>query len=190
MKRYLVRQLLVLGLLLTALPAQAQVFTPTFTSPRLTNDLGIYLSDGPGDLAIEGIWRGGPIGLRVGYVDALDGLLSLGGELRSPIAIANAPLGLAFTAGVQGLIGDESAFGVQAGLSAGYTFVPGSVAFTPYIHPRIGLVNDLRPGSDLEVEALADLGLDVEFWNNLLFRVGVALDNVGANWGIGLGVRR
>ena len=49
---------MLMALLLAAPPAAAQVFTPTFTSPRLVDDLGIYLSDGPGDLALEGIWRG------------------------------------------------------------------------------------------------------------------------------------
>jgi hypothetical protein len=170
--------------------AQAQVFTPTYQSPRLVNELGVYLHDGPGDLGVEGIWRAGPLGLRVGYVDLLDGYLSVGGELRNPIAVAGAPLGLAFTAAAQGLIGDESGVGIGAGLSAGYTFTGEGLAITPYIHPRIGLINPVD-SDDFSVELLADVGADVELTNNLLIKLGVRLDdNLGSNWGIGLGWRR
>src|SRR5687768_14179284 len=72
------------ALAMTAGAADAQVFTPSYQSPVVMNDLGVYLSDGPGDLAVEGIWRGGPLGLRLGYVDAADGLLSLGADARMP----------------------------------------------------------------------------------------------------------
>ncbi|CAN5817552.1 hypothetical protein BH23GEM6_BH23GEM6_08370 [soil metagenome] len=132
MKTRLFGKVLALVLLFAAAPLQAQVFTPTYQSPRLINDVGLYLSDGPGNLSVEGIWRGGPMGLRAGFVDAAGGLLTVGGELRNSLPVAGAPLGLAFTAGAQGLIGgDDSAIGVQAGLSAGYTFRPQGAAFTP-----------------------------------------------------------
>jgi hypothetical protein len=181
---------LALALTLTlAGPVRAQIFTPTYQSPRLVNELGLTISDGPGRLAFEGLWRGGPLGLRVGYAEAGDGVLLVGGEVRSPIAIAGAPLGLAFTAGAQGLIGDDDAFGAQAGLSAGYSFMAPGLAITPYIHPRIGAVRDRRE-SDLKLRALADVGADVEFHTNLLVRLGVALDDIGASWGFGLGWRR
>jgi hypothetical protein len=169
--------------------ADAQVFTPTYQSPRLVNEVALAVSDGPGSLAIEGIWRGGPLGLRVGYADASDGLLMIGGEVRNPLPIAGAPLGLAFTAGAQGLIGDRSGVGVQAGLSAGYTFMAPGLGITPYIHPRIAGVKN-RFDDDLRLRALADVGADIEFHTNLLVRFGVALDNVGSNWGFGLGWRR
>jgi hypothetical protein len=169
--------------------ADAQVFTPTYTSPRLVNEMGVNVSQYPADLALEGLWRGGPIGLRVGYANASGGLLTLGGEIRSPLDLGNAPMGLAFTAGAQGLIGDESAVGMQAGVSAGYTFMGTGVAFTPYLHPRVGLIND-RGMSDFELRALADVGVDAEFYNNLLVRLGVNLGDVGAGWGVGIGWRR
>lgn len=178
-----------LGLLVAA-TAHAQVFTPTYTSPRLVNEVGFYLSDGPGDLGLEGIWRGGPLGLRVGFMDSGDGLLSLGGELRNPLPMAGAPLGLAFTLGAQGLLGDRSALGIQGGVSAGYTFRGDGMAFTPYLHPRIGLLDELGPGEELSIKPLADLGLDVEFYTNLLIHLGVKLDNVGSSWGLGLAWRR
>lgn len=183
-RRFLVGAALSFGAL-QASAAQAQVFTPTFQSPAMTNDLGVYVSD-LSDLAVEGIWRGGPLGLRVGIVDADESLLSIGGELRQPIAAA-VPLGLAFTAGAQGLFGDTNAFGVQAGLTAGHTFQAPGFTITPYLHPRIGLVDDLGP-DDFEVKALADLGADVGIYPNLIARVDVNLGD-GANWGIGLAWR-
>jgi len=176
--------------LVIASTAQAQVFTPTYNSPRLLNEIGVYLHDGPGDLGVEGIWRAGPLGLRVGFVDIGDGYLTVGGEIRNPIRVAGAPLGLAFTAGAQGLIGDDSAVGLQAGLSAGYTFVGEGLAVTPYIHPRVGVLNEIV-GDDFNVALLADIGADVELANNLLVRLGVKLDdNLGSNWGVGVAWRR
>jgi hypothetical protein len=169
--------------------AEAQVFTPTYTSPRLVNEIGVNVSQYPGDLGIEGLWRGGPLGLRVGYGNADGGMLMLGGELRSPVEMGAAPLGLAFTAGAQGLIGDRNTIGMQAGLSAGYTFMGSGIAMTPYLHPRIGLIND-RHMDSFEAHALADVGVDAEFYNNLLVRLGVNVGTVGATWGVGVGFRR
>ena len=48
---------LIAAALTTAGGAQAQVFTPTFLGPRSSSDFGVYLSDGPGELAAEAIWN-------------------------------------------------------------------------------------------------------------------------------------
>ncbi|MBW3572491.1 MAG: hypothetical protein KY467_15425 [Gemmatimonadetes bacterium] len=167
--------------------AEAQVFTPSYQAPVVMNDLGIYLSDAPGDLAVEGIWRGGPVGLRVGFVDAGDDLLSLGGEVRVPVS---APIAVAFTAGAQGLIGDLDGIGVQAGLSIGQRFVNPGVALTPYIHPRIALIDGLAVDDEFGAELLADLGLDAEFASNLILRISVGLGAGSPGVGIGLAWRR
>jgi hypothetical protein len=189
---------------LAADAAEAQVFTPTYTSPRLLNEIGIHLSDGPGDLAVEGIWRGGPLGLRVGFVDTKERHLSIGGELRSLLEIPDVPLGLAFTAGAQGLIGDNGGVGVQAGLTAGHTFRGATLAFTPYMHPRIGMFRQIGrsgpvplggigrsgPADDWHVELKADVGADFEFHPNIVARLGINVGGVGAGWGVGLAWRR
>jgi hypothetical protein len=177
--------------LLFAVSVQAQVFTPTFQSSRILNEWGIYLSDGPGDLAVEGLWRGGPLGLRAGFVDGYGGLLSLSGEFRTPIAVPGAPIGVAFAAAVQGLIGDESAIGAQGGVSVGYTFRGNGVAFTPYVHPRLAVVTPIRDSGDADLELMADLGFDVEFTNRLLLRLGLNMGGgPGSAWGFGIGWRR
>jgi hypothetical protein len=166
----------------------AQVFTPSYQSPVVMNDLGIYLSDGPGDMALEGIYRAGPLGLRVGFVDAADDLLSIGGEVRMPLE--STPIDVAFTAGAQGLIGDFDAIGVQAGLSIGERFVNPGVALTPYIHPRIALIDGLATDDDFEAELLAELGLDAEFASNLILRLSIGLSDPSPEVGVGLAWRR
>jgi hypothetical protein len=168
--------------------ADAQVFTPSYQAPVVMNDLGIYLSDGPGDMALEGIWRSGPLGLRVGFVDAADDLLSLGGEVRMPLE--STPVDVAFTAAAQGIIGDFDAIGVQGGLSIGKRFVNPGVALTPYIHPRIALIDGFATDDDFEAELLADLGLDAEFSSNLILRLSIGLSDESPDVGIGLAWRR
>jgi hypothetical protein len=177
------------ALFVTAASAEAQVFTPSYQAPVVMNDVGVYLSDSPGDLALEGIWRSGPVGLRLGYVDTEpEGKLSLGGEIRVPLT---APIDIAFTAGAQGLIGgDNNALGLQAGLSLGQRFVNPGVALTPYIHPRVALIDAGGTDDDFETELLAELGLDAEFSQNLILRLSVGISDVTPNLGVGLAWRR
>lgn len=173
--------------------AAAQVFTPTYMAPRVSNDVGIYYSD-LGDFALEGILRtgfsGSNVGLRLGVVEPRgegDAAVSLGAELRSPIAVRSAPLDLAFIGGVQALLGDGEAFGVQGGVSLGATFTDPGFAITPYLAPRIALVN---AADETDLEVLLDLGIDLSFSPNLSVRFGAGLGDPQADWGIGLAWRR
>lgn len=178
--------------------AQAQVFTPTFMSPTPANDFGVYVSD-IGDLGIEGIWRrvsrGGDIGLRAGYADKGDGALLLGIELRNPVVLAGAPIGLAFTAGAQGVIGDQPQVGGQVGFTAGQALDAGNFTVTPYIHPRLAVLADLGSDDDglddddeVELDVLADAGADIAFTSGVSLRLGFNL-GAGADWGLGLAWR-
>lgn len=192
---HLVRStLLALLLALPAGAATAQVFTPTFMAPRSDPGVGIYLSD-LHDLAAEGIVRGDfggfDLGFRAGVVDAGDANLTLGGELRNPLALGTAPIDLAFTAGVQAILGDLDRLGLQSGLSLGYTFVPagGGVRLIPYIHPRVGLLDSPGPGDELDLELLADVGFDLAFRNGLSIRFGADLGGESADWGVGVNWR-
>lgn len=172
---------------------QAQVFTPTFQSTARSSDIGLYLSDGPGDLALEGIWRrnfgSGDLGLRAGFADVSDGALLLGVDWRQPLNLQTAPLDLIVTLGAQGVIGDASGFGGQVGLGIGHTFAESELRITPYIHPRVAIVTGINDGSDAELDVLADVGVDLDFTPNLSVRLGVNLGD-GADWGIGLALRR
>lgn len=173
--------------------AGAQVFTPTYLAPRVSSDLGVYVSDGPGDLAIEGIWRramagGSGLGLRLGFADADGGTALLAGiDYRSPLALAGtAPVDLALTLGGQAALGEAEGFGAQVGLSVGYTFTTPELSVTPYIHPRLAFIS--VEGGDDGIEPLADLGIDLGFAPNLSLRFGANLGD-GADWGIGLAWR-
>ena len=187
-----------LGLLAAALTtvggAEAQIFTPTFMGPRSSSDVGIYLSDGPGDLAVEGIWRGGfggyDLGLRLGIADTEPDLGALiGAELRSPLALAGAPLDVALTGGVQAVLGDREGLGAQLGLSLGRTFAGTPFTLSPYLHPRIAVVSGLGPDDEADLDLLADLGIDFGFSPNLVLRLGIAFEQPGAGLGVGLAWR-
>ena len=172
--------------------AEAQVFTPTFMAPRQSSDIGLYLNDGPGEFSIEGILRRGfgayDLGVRLGLADTEDLTILVGGELRHPVA-QTAPIDLAVTGHAQGAFGDASAAGFLLGLSLGYTFVAPGIAFTPYLHPRVGGVESFR-GDDFDLELLADLGFDLRFSQSLDVRLGITFeDEHGAEFGIGLAWR-
>ena len=176
-----------------AAPARAQVFTPTFQSTERSNDIGLYLSDGPGDLAVEGIWRRGfgtgDLGLRAGFADLSSGALILGADWRQPLALGTQPVDVALTFGGQAVLGDVDGIGGQVGLVFGHTFVEEGLHVTPYVHPRVALVSAVGDDSDAKLDVLADLGADFRFAPNLVLRVGVNLGD-GADWGIGLAWRR
>lgn len=178
--------------LMAAVPAAAQVFTPMFQSTRRGSDVGLYLSDGPGQLAVEGIWRRGfgtgDLGLRGGFADVGNGDVLLGADWRQPLELGTAPVDLILSLGAQGAFGDVSGFGFEAGVGLGHTFVQPEVTITPYIQPRVGVVSRLSDNSDSHLGVMADLGADFDFAPNLSVRLGVRLGD-GADWGVGLAWR-
>jgi hypothetical protein len=134
------------------------------------------------------------VGLHAGYVDAGDGSLSVGLDLRNPVVLAGAPIGLAFTVGGQAVIGDATSVGGQVGFTAGQALPAGTVTVTPYIHPRLavanGFVGDQAGGqNDFDADVLADVGLDIDFASGVSLRLGANLGD-GANWGLGVAFRQ
>jgi hypothetical protein len=177
--------------LLAAAPMEAQVFTPTYQAPVQGQDIGVYLFDA-GDVGIEGMLRQRigsqtDLGLRLGFAEAGDDeVITLGADLRAPLRLGGtAPIALALTGGAQALLGDLDAFGIQGGVSIGYTFAEANL--TPYIHPRLALVN---AGDDSELELGADIGFDLGVSDNLILRLGANVGDIGADWGVGLAWRR
>lgn len=181
------------GTVLGSSQARAQVFTLPFQSTARGNDIGLYLSDGPGELAIEGIWRRnfgtGDLGLRAGFADVGNGDVLVGADWRQPLNLQTAPLDLALTLGAQGAFGDATGVGGQVGLDIGHTFVETGLRITPFIHPRVAVVSALDDNADAELKVLADVGADFDFAPNLSLRFGANLGE-GADWGIGLAWRR
>jgi hypothetical protein len=172
--------------LVSAAPAAAQVFTPTFLSPQLVparqgEDIGVYLNGGPGDFSIEGI-------LRRNLAGGDRALLLLGAEFRTPVQIPDAPVITAITGGVQGVLGGGSAAGVHAGASIGYPFAEGALAAVPYVNPRLALVNRFG-AEDLDLEILADFGVDVTLEQRFVFRFAFGLGSPTARWGMGFAWR-
>ena len=191
---------LALGASLIAGTAGAQVFSPPFQSPVPSSDFGVYVSD-VGEPAVEGIWRrpsrgGSDIGIRAGFADVGDGALMLGLETRNPVVLAGAPIGLAFTAAGQGIIGEgTSLLGGQVGFTAGQRLDAGAFSITPYIHPRLALVADLSDDDDavdddneVDLDVRADIGADLDFASGVSLRLDFNLAD-GATWGIGLAWR-
>ena len=179
---------------LVASQARAQVFTMPFQSTaRSGSELALGLSDTPGDLAIEGIWRRGfgtgDLGLRAGFADVGNGYLLLGADYRQALNLQTPPLDLALSLGAQAGIGDKSGIGGQVGLIIGHTFTETGLRITPFIHPRVAIVSALGDNADAEIDVLADLGADFDFAPNLSLRVGANLGS-GPDWGIALAWRR
>lgn len=181
----------------TAAPVHAQVFTPSYLAPTRGSDFGVYLEDGfPGadDIALEALLRRSfgtyDLGFRAGVADQGDDLaILLGGDYRNPLELSTAPVQLAVTGAVQAIVGDFDAVGADVGLSIGATFAAPQFSITPYVHPRIGLINSLDVDEDLDLDLLADVGFDLAFSRNLIVRLGVGLSDEVTDFGIGLAWR-
>jgi hypothetical protein len=191
-KRWIAGWLCVLGLAIAS-RADAQVFTPSYLAPRVANEIGVYLSDSPGDLAGEGILRrnfgGTLLGLRAGVADLGDTRLMVGGELLSPLAV-QAPINLGITAGAQGIFGDTKAAGFQVGLDIGATLQAPGLTVSPYVHPRLGFINGFGPSNDFDTDLLADLGVNLDFVPGISLRLGIGLSDNQPDWGLGIAWRQ
>jgi hypothetical protein len=176
-----------------AAPAAAQVFTPPFMSPVPRNDFGVYVSS-LGDIAIEGLWerhaRGGSgMGLRAGYTEWGDGSLLLGLQVVNPVQLAGTPIGLAFTASGQAVVGGANGAGGQVGFTAGGTIPSTQLGITPYIHPRLAVVSWPGSDDDLRLRVLADFGVDLDLLSGMSIRIGANLGD-GASIGVGVAWRQ
>jgi hypothetical protein len=181
---------------LAAVPAGAQIFTPSYLAPRASSDVGIHLANGVaegGGLAVEGIWRRGfggyDLGLRTGVAEIRDAAaLLVGGDYRRPLALAAQPLIFAATGGAQAAIGRDSGFGVDVGLSIGSTFPLEGASITPYLHPRVALVSG-PVRDELRLRLLADAGFEFAIADGLLLRLALGFGGPTSDFGIGLAWR-
>ena len=180
--------------------AQVSWDVPSFLGPRPGSDIGIYLVDPDAfgaDLGLQGIWRttgGANLELRVGYLDAPDGILQLGAATWGPVVVEGEdfPLDIAWTVGGGVSVDGLTTVSVPGGLSIGHTFDLESVAIQVYGHPRVALLIYEHPISDdleLDLEGQFDLGADFFLTEGLTLRVGASLGDYDA-LGIGLAWRQ
>lgn len=174
---------------------QAQVFTPPFLGPEQSAEIGAVLSGGIGredGFAVEGVARRtyGPIdlGLRVGVAD-LDGTaLLVGLEYRNPLGhVWDLPVEFAVTGAAQGILGSNGGPGVSAGVTGGHEFALQTATITPYLHPRLALLD--RSSGDFELAPLVELGADFDFASDVRFHLALGLGTETANLGFGLSWR-
>lgn len=187
-----------LALLAVGSGVEAQSWdTPSFMGPRPGADLGLYLVDAEfGDIGIHGIWRttsGMNLGLRLGFVDAGDGVIQLGAETWGDIILEGAdfPLDLTWTAGAGASMNGGATVSVPAGVSIGRTFDVGSVSVQAYGHPRLALIagEDAAGDLNLDLDSQFDLGADVYLSQSVTLRIGTSF-GTGDALGIGVAWRR
>lgn len=182
--------------------AVAQVFTPSFLSPVRGQDLGLYLSGGfgpSGGLAVEAAQSRGmgvfDLVLRAGIGDGDSGaVVLLGAGYRNPLDVdlelhPDVELMAAVTGGAQAVLGSGSGFGVDAGVTVGSRVESGELRFTPYLNPRLALVETLRSTDGLDLTLLADLGVDLEISPRLVGRLALGLGGPTANFSLGVAWR-
>jgi len=160
--------------LAAARPAAGQAWdAPSFMPSHPVDELGVFALDPPvGDFGLVGFWRqSGNLGLgvRVGILDReFDGTaFVVGSEFFTPLlrATPGSPLEALLVLGAGATFEDGILARIPLGVSVGARLenAEGEVAFTPYVHPRVGL--DIFADDDDSVTELAflvDFGLDVE----------------------------
>lgn len=180
-------------------PVRAQVFTPTLVVPAAPAPfIGGALSAGIGrddGFALEGILRRPfgeyQLGVRAGLVDA-DGLaVLLGLEYANPLELPQLalPFQVSVTGAAQAAVGGRSGLGVSAGATLGRAFEVEEVTITPYLHPRVAVLDGITPGESLALALLLEGGADFAFAPGLNLHVALGVGREAANLGVGLSWR-
>jgi hypothetical protein len=192
---------------ITAAPVTAQAWNyPSFNQPQImSREFNFGLADG-GDLGGTSLvfqWREGlrirtEMKFDVGFSDPEAGdaffIAGAGFGQRLAVATAEMPLDLVLTAGVYGAFGDFNLFRVPIGLSVGHRFpLEGSMAVTPYVHPRVSLdfCSDCPGDDDSDISINFDLGADLELSRQLSLRFAALFaggDLFGDDDGFGISI--
>lgn len=194
------------GLALVAAPAAtagAQAwFYPSFQVPRVADrdyNFGVVANNGTSALFQwrEGISPTSQLSLDAGLADQ-DGddntKLFVGGQYARELTRASAdqPLDMLFTAGAGFAIGDgPDLFRIPVGLSVGHRFeLEGTLAITPYVHPRASLDFFTGPGdadgSDLSLDF--DIGASFELSRQIALRAALLFSGAQASDDFGFGI--
>lgn len=171
---------------LAAREGQAQAWAyPSFQPPTLTSrEFNFGIADaGNAGTSILFQWREG-FGLRsqfsmdIGVADpdgrGLDNVLFLGGQYAYQLAKSSAdvPLDFLLTAGAGFAFGNNTTLRVPVGVSIGHRFpLDGTVALTPYVHPRMSLDFCGGCGGDeSQIGISFDVGANLELTRVLAIR--------------------
>lgn len=172
-------------LAMAAQPLRAQGWSyPSFQPPRLTVrefNFGVADAGGPGtSLVFQWREQAGPrhqFSMEGGVADPDVGradLIVFGGvgmAWQLSTASEEVPLDFLLTSGAYVAIGNGTRFRVPVGISVGKRFdLEGSMALTPYIHPRLSvdLCSNCGRGSDVGVSF--DLGANLELSRTISIR--------------------
>lgn len=175
--------------------------TPTFFAPRLADDIGAYLVDAKGgDLGLVGIWRQSgnvSLGVRAGFGGhSGDRTILVGAELFGMLVEPEPgrSLAVAWMTGAGASFDGVTALRIPAGVTIGAQLYAGTLAITPYAHPRVSLDFSTYDNADGEEETDTEFNLDVDLGGELqvgenwLVRAAVTLGDQEA-FGLGLAYR-
>lgn len=176
--------------------------TPSFFSPTVHDDIGLYLLDADGgDLGFAGIWRqSGQLGLGVrGGMGGSEGSRTalIGVELWSLVVEPRAgqPLAVSWITGGGAAFSDGLTWlRIPGGVSVGVEIPGPSFTLVPYVHPRVAFDRqtvDLPTGrerTDSEINLDVDLGADLMLAGGWVARIGVTVGHVDV-FGVGLAYR-
>lgn len=194
--------LALLGTMVLPAIAEAQAWAyPSFQPPRVMNreyNFGIADTDrGGSTLVFQWREQSGPntqFSFDVGIADSDSrdsDLIAFGGialAQRLNSSTSEVPLEFLLTGGLYLAIGDVTLFRLPVGLSVGHRFdMAGSMAITPYAHPRVSLdvCNDCG-GSDIGLTF--DLGANFEVSRTVSIRGAVMFAGDDSFGGEGFGI--
>lgn len=164
--------------------AQAWAY-PSFQPPAVTSrEFNFGIADaGDAGTSIVFQWREGysarsqfsfDVGLADPEARGADNVLFLGGNFGYQLAKSSAdvPLDFLLTAGAGLGFGNRTTLRVPVGVSIGHRFpLEGTLALTPYVHPRVSLdfCNDCG-GDDSQIGINFDIGANLELTRVLALR--------------------
>jgi opacity protein-like surface antigen len=168
--------------LAAAKPAAGQAWdAPSFMPSHPVDELGAFALNPPfADFGVMGLWRqSGNLGLgvRAGIVDLEPGgtAFVVGSEFYASLLRATpaSPLEAMLVVGAGATFEEGILARIPVGLSVGARFADGAreLAFSPYVHPRLGLeilANDDE--TETELAFGVDFGLDVELSRTITLR--------------------
>lgn len=192
MKRYLL-QIALFGCLTAGAhsAASAQIFTPGYLPPAGGPEVGIFVSDGPGDIAVEAIWRrnidAGRFGLRGGIAEGAELSAIVGADFSWPLLDAT-PIQIAPTAMAQATLGEAEGLGVGGGLSLAIPLGDADFSILPFFHPSIVFYDGFGQDNG-SFELIGDLGVRLGILPNYALTVAAGLNRPGADWGVGISRR-